>query len=304
MKYDGRVLVVEDAHSWQEIYREVLTEKGYEVEVASDRATAIDALNRRFFHVAVVDLRLSEHDASNRDGLEVLDHIWKLDEGTAVIVASGYLELSMLDEFRTRRTFGLAAKPSSNLDDAVKELKPLSFIKGEIDKSAPAGTVIVQAVESAITDAQRSCMSETWLTSPFSFMDGLSAKEVQRAMGGGQMVELRPFLGDLCRPFMPWLQAKEKPVEIKLDDRCVGFQAPCWSRALGKAIVVRFGRRDSFEQAMKPMPVEAVNTIGAMRQELKHATSSHFEGAVYLVENADFRRHFKLPALKRTVGSR
>jgi ActR/RegA family two-component response regulator len=303
MKYDRRVLIVEDDLSWQDLYKEILTDAGYKVETTSNLATSLDALDRVFFHVAIVDLRLSEKDESNRDGLDVLDRIWKLDEGTAAIVASGYLEVSMFDEFRTYGIFDLAEKPPTlRPDEAIKELKTLTFIKGEIDKSAPAD--IVRAVDRAIPEVQRRGIQEIWTTSPFSFIHGLSAKKVQRTLGGGQMVELRPFLGNLCRPFMPWLQAKEKPVEIKVDDRCVGFQTPCWSRALGKAIAIRFGRRNSFEQALGLIPVDSVNRFGEIQQgKLKHITYSHFEGAVYALEKVDFKQHFKPPAPKRTVKS-
>jgi CheY-like chemotaxis protein len=303
MSDEPRILVVEDDPSWQGLYEEVLTGRGYLVEPAESLAEALEALDRRFYHVAIVDLRLGQ-DPKNRDGLKVLEHISELDEGTAAIVVSAYSEVSMFDEFRRYGVFGLAEKPSSIPVETLRELERLKFIKGGIDKGdAPDSIGIIGAVERAMAEAQRSAVQMIWTESPFSFINGIFARDIQHAIGGGHMAELRPLIGDLCRPFMPWLQAKKKPTEIKIGDLCVGFQTPCWSRALGKAIVVRFGRCDSFNEAMNLMPVDTVNNIGEVREELRHASSSHFEGVVHSIVNADFRLHFKPPALKKIVKS-
>ncbi len=296
-----RILVVEDDSSWQEIYEEVLVEENYLVEVATNLGEARKIIDSCFCHVAIVDIKLNKDDPENRDGLKVLQHIWELNEGTAGIVASAHAKVSMFDEFRRYGVFDLAEKSSWVPDDALRDIGKAQFIKGGIDKGDLDSASIIEIVKRAVVGAQRSAIRAIWTASPFSFINGLSARDVQRAMGGGQMVELRPFLGDLCRPFMPWLKAKEKPAEIEVDGRCVGFQTPCWSRSLGEAVVVRFGRHDLFEKAMRLSPVSEISKIGKVGKELKRDSSSHFMGAVYLLEDADFEQHFTPPALKRSI---
>ena len=85
-----RILVVEDDIRWQEIYSEALEKRDYEVNVVGNKNSAFDALDKMFFHAAIVDLKLTDND-KNRDGLDVLRRIWALDEGTRAIVGSGYL---------------------------------------------------------------------------------------------------------------------------------------------------------------------------------------------------------------------
>jgi CheY-like chemotaxis protein len=300
MEGERRVLVVEDDQSWQDLYQEVLTESGYLVDTVTSLSRALHAIDRRFYHVGIVDIRLGK-GPKNKDGLKVLERLYELDEGTAVIIASAYAQVSMLEELRGYGVFGLAEKPNTVPAEEIPELEKLKFIKGRIDKGeTPDGNSIIAMVERALAEAQRSAVRKIWTQSPFSFLSGVSARDVQHTIGSGQMHELRPFMGKLCRSFMPWLQAKEKSVEIRIGNSCVGFQAPCWSRALGSAIVVRFGRRLDPKQAIDVPPVDKVNRVGEVREELHNTCSSHFEGAVYRVENAGFEEHFNPPAIKRT----
>ena len=75
-------LVVEDLDFWQETLREVLTDAGYRVWVASSYSEALDALAQNEFHLTIIDPVLDDTNRHNRDGLRILQHI--LDEWPGV----------------------------------------------------------------------------------------------------------------------------------------------------------------------------------------------------------------------------
>lgn len=86
-----RVLVVEDDRSWVSIYRELLTEEGYDVQVAVSYGEALGWLRREPFALAVVDLKLisSTSPQDNRDGFRLLRYTHQIGVPTLVVSALG-----------------------------------------------------------------------------------------------------------------------------------------------------------------------------------------------------------------------
>ncbi len=295
MESKPRVLIVEDDSTWQTVYRDALTAAGYLVETAGDLATAMEVLDRRFFHVAVVDLKLSE-DESNRDGLLVLRRIWALDE-TLVVVGSGFADVSMFDEFRQIGIFGFTEIPT----EARKHLQAIDFYKGHVRKDE-FFVSIMDKINKAVLEALSKSVSQKWLASPFAVLKDVSARDVQQLLGVGPMTELRPFLTSLIQPLFPWLQAKRDVVMIKDEHqrKVVAFEALCWSRDLGKPVVIRFGRRDTFHKLNDIAPVGSDGLDIEIQEEQSRKSSSHFEGVVYHVANIDFDRYFDPPPVKKS----
>jgi len=286
-----RVLVIEDDKGWQLQSKVLLNSKGYTIGLASNLEEALYEIDSRLYHVAIVDLKLNEEDPKNRDGMEVLKHIWELNEGTQALVRSGYVGetplLNLLIEYKITVT------------DKNQE-----YVK-QVDKGI-ASSSLLEDVEHAYTkanrEAQRISARTVWEGSPFSFMTGVLARDVQIEMGGGTMSELREFLGELTGPYAPWLQARVAPTRIMMDNKCVGFQTICWSRELGSAIVIRFGRHDFFETSLKTSPVEKLLPFGTLGEKVFGAPDQykHFTGMVLKLENAEFDKNFKRPVAKRT----
>jgi CheY-like chemotaxis protein len=73
---------------WQDAVHEALTDAGYSVRVAANRAEALDALARTEFRLAVIDPVLDDTNRHNRDGLQVLQHILDEQPDTCVIVVT------------------------------------------------------------------------------------------------------------------------------------------------------------------------------------------------------------------------
>jgi CheY-like chemotaxis protein len=79
-------LIVEDLDFWQDTLREILTDAGCQVWVASNYTEAMDTLARNEFHLVMIDPVLDDTNRHNRDGLRVLQYILDNRPGTYAIV--------------------------------------------------------------------------------------------------------------------------------------------------------------------------------------------------------------------------
>ena len=83
------ILVVEDQERWREdIFREALEDRGYQVKTSSSFDEAVAALDQQVFDLVVIDVNLT-NVSGNRDGVRVLDRIDALGHKSLAIVVSG-----------------------------------------------------------------------------------------------------------------------------------------------------------------------------------------------------------------------
>jgi CheY-like chemotaxis protein len=120
-----RVLVVEDIPENRSTYKLILSRDGHSVDVAESKKDALDLISKRSYHVALVDLRLIEHDESNFEGLDILDAFHNSQEGTALIVLSGHPTDGSLkkayEKYRIRSYFPKNDAPPAAIRAAVNE---------------------------------------------------------------------------------------------------------------------------------------------------------------------------------------
>jgi DNA-binding NarL/FixJ family response regulator len=298
---------VDDNRSWVENYEEALSDQEYVTRSAFDLGSALSLLDRQFFHVAIVDVRLDDADKDNLQGLDVLQRIWELDEGTAAIVVSGFPMTDLLPSLMAYQVFDFV-KREREPDAIAKQYRSAAFIKGVIDKlGSPAEAL--ERVERASSAARRAHSKRKWLQSPFGFFRGLSSKDVQASLRGAGMVELWPFLGSLCRPLFPWTHSAQAAVRVfdRKDSQDCGVAAIenfAWSRALGKPVVVRFGPTSAFARSMDATPVGVSCNEARVGAEIAHQRSDHFEGKAWAVDGVSFDKAFSPPPVKRVSRGR
>ena len=297
------ILVVDDSPSWCAIYQEALSEASYRVRVATNLAQAIDCLNQQFFHVAIVDIRLDNDDRDNVQGVEVLQRIWELNEGTMAIVSSGHATADMLPTFMSYGVFDFVAKRAVSPDDLARQYKSAAFIRGTIDKAGSLDESL-KSVEQAVTEARRISVNQKWLVSPFRVLKGFPGRSVQAALKGAGVVELRPLLGNLIRPLHPWLHGAQSAVAIQDETgNTLAIEGYLWSRALGGPMVLRLGRRECLAQSLQETPI-GVSWQGAqVGDEVAHGSSPHFEGVVCVITNRSFAGSFSPPPPRRASRS-
>jgi DNA-binding NtrC family response regulator len=102
----GSLLLVDDDRQVLESMAAWLREQGHRVETASGVQTGQQALERKRFDLAVVDVRLSDGD-----GFDVLAHCRLHSPGTAVILITGYGSVETAVEAIRAGAFDLLTKP-------------------------------------------------------------------------------------------------------------------------------------------------------------------------------------------------
>lgn len=85
-----RILVVEDDPEWASLLRESLEEEGCEVDVAPSYREAMEHLTAHQYHLATVDVRLSDVDPENASGFELLNTIRKIGLLVDTIIVSAH----------------------------------------------------------------------------------------------------------------------------------------------------------------------------------------------------------------------
>lgn len=94
----GKILVVDDLPDWRITLSGLLMDQGYDVQTASSIDNALEILEKEYFHVAVLDVRLDETDEDNRDGIQLMHEIKKRRPSTEIIILTGYADVSMIQE--------------------------------------------------------------------------------------------------------------------------------------------------------------------------------------------------------------
>lgn len=108
----GKVLIVDDEELVREVGREMLEELGYEVQVASDGAEAIEIYKKAMdsgepIDVVILDLTIP----GGMGGVEALKKLKELDPNVKAIVSSGYSTDSVMSEYSKHGFVGLVTKP-------------------------------------------------------------------------------------------------------------------------------------------------------------------------------------------------
>ena len=86
----SKILVVDDLADWRTTLSGLLTDEGYQVQVADSSADALKAFETDRFDLAVLDIRLNERDADNTEGLELAAKIKERWPNVQVILITGY----------------------------------------------------------------------------------------------------------------------------------------------------------------------------------------------------------------------
>ena len=89
MSESGRLLLVDDDHTFCSVFERVLVRQGFAVVVAHDIENALDAAARFQPSHAVVDLKLA-----NQSGLHLIKPLLSLNQGMKIIVLTGYGSIS------------------------------------------------------------------------------------------------------------------------------------------------------------------------------------------------------------------
>ena len=82
-----KILVVDDEANIRELYREELTDMGYDVTTVNDGIQALEAMDRTRFDLVTLDMRMEK-----MDGIETLRKMKEKDSTLPVVICTAYEE--------------------------------------------------------------------------------------------------------------------------------------------------------------------------------------------------------------------
>ena len=112
----GLVLVVDDDEGVRRVLSRWAADMGYTVHAAADADSALDTMREHQVDVALVDVRMPGHD-----GIWLIDQMRRLFPETAVVLATGLLEMDPMVTLRPG-VVGYVVKPF-NREDLTEVIK-------------------------------------------------------------------------------------------------------------------------------------------------------------------------------------
>jgi CheY-like chemotaxis protein len=213
------ILVVEDNANVLKVLRETFTGAGFDTVTASSHAEAVALCDRRAFDVAFVDKRLVEGDVNNRDGLAIIRHISRKNEGTYLVLLTGYGEFEDVTELMGEDIVFRAMQKdmtSSRMKERIREAldKAAAHPSPEFKKGLSARIFCGQEVPG------------NWENKAKAFLNP--------AVG---MLGLMNFLDEIAQTCSPLL---ERPGDngIQRTDAEGVMAGLYWSRGVGEAVII------------------------------------------------------------------
>lgn len=120
------LLIVEDAQPMQQLLREMGISASFDVTAAASRSEAMEAIERRRFELALVDMRLIEWDKNNKDGLSILQRLFELGEGTVSAILTVYGTFGDAEIARERYGAHIVEKGVPHFSESVGRLLRLA----------------------------------------------------------------------------------------------------------------------------------------------------------------------------------
>jgi len=112
-----KILIVEDEEALCLLYKEELSQEGYDVMTVYDAEQALEVLNRKRFDLIITDIRMP-----GRDGVELITQILGLRKGIPIIINTAYQ--SYKEDFMTWAADAYVVK-SSSLQELKSKIKKL-----------------------------------------------------------------------------------------------------------------------------------------------------------------------------------
>ena len=105
------VLVIDDNSDIRQLISGILKDQGLMVREAANFDQALLEINKKLPDVAIIDVKL---DKGDNDGIELLDHLKKIDDDVPVIMISGHANVQMAVDSLKLGAFEFIQKPFSS----------------------------------------------------------------------------------------------------------------------------------------------------------------------------------------------
>jgi ActR/RegA family two-component response regulator len=223
-----RVLVVDDQKNWREALCDML-EPMYEIETAASYDEAVRQLRRCAFHVVVSDQRLVDTDRTNIQGIQLLDEVRALQDGTQAVIVTGYPTIETAREaLRGQQAYDYILKyPEEGGPFKIREYRDL--VRRAVDLAAQErqkAITVCFSLSTVVPNLTLDLIGKT-LFPRVSLAQNL-AEDVEKVVNR-LLYPLQPLARGMGRS---WLSEQDRT-----------FEMLCWSRERGKATLLRIGKK-------------------------------------------------------------
>jgi ActR/RegA family two-component response regulator len=245
------ILIVDDNQHVQNTLRDIALAASFDVTTAASRTEAFEAIRRRRFEIALVDMRLYEADRNNRDGLDIIRHLSDLHEGTICALLTGYGSYDVAVEAHERLGAHTLSKGDMFREDVERLLRQAVEVRHEGDlEPARAWSAAEQP--------------DIWL---------FHANSVLRPKGDyGVTLSLLQELLLTCDPLREYVDARG--LEKLQEHAALG--GLYWSRGVGEAVIVLVAR----DQLPSPIPLLPHWPAVTVQDEMYRTSRKNLWGAI------------------------
>ena len=104
------VLIVDDNSDIRSLISNILLDKGFTVREAANYDQALLEINKKIPDVAIIDVKL---DKGDNDGIQLLNHMKKINDEVPAIMISGHANVQMAIDSLKMGAFEFMQKPFS-----------------------------------------------------------------------------------------------------------------------------------------------------------------------------------------------
>ncbi len=131
-----KILIIDDERSIRNSLKEILSDEGYDVEVAGNGHEGISMVEKEKYSVIFCDIKMPE-----MDGMEVLDKLIQMGTDAAVVMISGHGDIDTAVECIKKGAFDFIQKPLDlnrilitikNATDKVSLVKETKILKKKV----------------------------------------------------------------------------------------------------------------------------------------------------------------------------
>jgi CheY-like chemotaxis protein len=127
-----KILVVDDEETLRNLAKEVLSEEGYQVTLASSSEEALEKFKQDSFDLVIADLRMP-----GMDGIELLKRIKESNKDVQVILLTSYLSPSAALSCLEAGAFWYLTKPLDDISMFTEKVKSALEAKQKGNQSKP-----------------------------------------------------------------------------------------------------------------------------------------------------------------------
>jgi hypothetical protein len=212
----------------------MLDPQAYVIETASTYDEARKKLSRNAFHVVISDQRLVDTDPNNIQGIELLDIVNSLGDGTQALIVTGYPTVE-------------AAK------EAIRGRDAFDYVLKRPEKGGPFNIrEYRETVQRAMSLAEKE--RQAYMTLRFSLHDhfpGLTYEAIAYHVSAGigldsydeAIGDIKGVVNRLLYSFQPLARGVGRTL---MDDTTSAVGLFLWSRKVGQAGLVHVGTKDDY----------------------------------------------------------